>query len=142
MLPLTMRILSLDIGERRIGFALSDPTCTIAQGLKLYVRGSHSQDVAEVSNLVHEYGVEKIVVGLPKSLDGSLNEKAQGIVSFADNLGKATGLPVDLWDERFSSNEAHRIFDMASVNRKKRKASIDMMAAQIILQGYLDARQG
>jgi len=79
-------------------------------------------------------------VGLPKNLDGSIGVRAQKIVDFAEAIKRVVGVPVDLWDERFSTDEAHRIFDMASVKRKKRKGALDIMAAQIILQGYLDAQ--
>jgi putative holliday junction resolvase len=135
------RILSLDVGEKRIGIALSDPSGTIAQGLRLYgTTGSRARDIAAIGEVVREFEVSRVVVGLPKNLDGSLGPKAQEMVRFAESLERATGVPVDLWDERFSTDEAHRIFDMASVTRKKRRGSIDVMAAQIILQGYLDAQ--
>ena len=121
--------------------ALSDPSGTIAQGLKVYTTsGSRTKDITEIAEVVRQFDVSLVVVGLPKNLDGSIGPKAQKIVDLAGAIGRVTGLPVDLWDERFSTDEAHRIFDMASVKRKKRKGAIDVMAAQIILQGYLDAR--
>lgn len=136
-----VRILALDVGEKRIGLALSDPSGTIAQGLKVYTTsGSRTKDITEIAEVVRQFDVSLVVVGLPKNLDGSIGPKAQKIVDLAGAIGRVTGLPVDLWDERFSTDEAHRIFDMASVKRKKRKGAIDVMAAQIILQGYLDAR--
>jgi putative Holliday junction resolvase len=136
-----VRILALDVGEKRIGLALSDSSGTIAQGLKVYTTsGSQTEDIAEIREVARQFDVSLVVVGLPKNLDGSVGPKAQKIVDLAEAIGRATGLPVDLWDERFSTDEAHRIFDMASVKRKKRKGVIDIMAAQIILQGYLDAR--
>jgi putative holliday junction resolvase len=135
------RILSLDIGEKRIGVAVSNPGGTIAQGMRVYyTSGSRSKDLAEIGDIIREFEVARVVVGLPKNLDGSLGTKAKEIMRFADSLRDTTGVPVDLWDERFSTDEAHRIFDMAAVKRKKRRGSIDMMAAQIILQGYLDAQ--
>ena len=135
------RILSLDVGDKRIGIALSDPSGTIAQGLRLYATtGSRTRDIAAIGELVRELEVSRVVVGLPKNLDGSLGPRAEGVVRFAESLEKESGVPVDLWDERFTTDEAHRIFDMASVKRKKRRGSIDVMAAQIILQGYLDAQ--
>ena len=141
LLSMMARILSLDVGEKRIGIALSDQSGTIAQGLKLYATtGSRGRDIAAIGELVRELGVARVVVGLPKNLDGSLGPRAQEMVRFAESLERAAGVPVDLWDERFSTDEAHRIFDMASVKRKKRRGSIDLMAAQIILQGYLDAQ--
>lgn len=78
--------------------------------------------------------------GCLRNLDGSVGPKAQEFIHFAEEIGKTSGVPVDLWDERFSTDEAHRIFDIAAIRRKKRRGSIDMMAAQIILQGYLDAK--
>ncbi len=139
MLPFTVRIFGLHVGEKRIGVALSDPSQKISQGLKVYTRRSRGQDIDEIRDLVREFEVSLIVVGLPRNLDGSIGPKAKEILQFAESIKGATGAALDFWDERFSTDEAHRIFDMASVNRKKRKASIDMMAAQIILQGYLDA---
>jgi len=141
LLSIMARILSLDVGEKRIGIALSDPSGTIAQALKVYsATGSRTKDIAEIGELVRQLDVSKLVVGLPKNLDGSIGPKAQAIIRFAEDIGRAANVPVDMWDERFSSDEAHRIFDMASIKRKKRRGSIDMMAAQIILQGYLDAQ--
>lgn len=141
LLSMMARVLSLDVGEKRIGIALSDPSGTIAQGLRLYTTtGSRTRDIAALGELIRELGVSRVVVGLPKNLDGSLGPRAQEMVRFAESLEREAGVPVDLWDERFTTDEAHRIFDMASVKRKKRKGSIDVMAAQIILQGYLDAQ--
>jgi len=141
LLSMMARVLSLDVGEKRIGIALSDPSGTIAQGLRLYTTtGSRTRDIAAIGELVRELGVSRVVVGLPKNLDGSLGPRAQEMMRFAEILERQSGVPVDLWDERFTTDEAHRIFDMASVKRKKRRGSIDIMAAQIILQGYLDAK--
>jgi putative holliday junction resolvase len=143
VLPLIIvsRILSLDVGEKRIGIAVSDPGGIIAQGVKVYhTTGSRAKDVSAIKGIAEELDVSRIVVGLPMNLDGSIGTKAKEIMGFADSLKHATGVAVDLWDERFSSDEAHRIFDMASVKRKNRRGAIDVMAAQIILQGYLDAQ--
>ena len=141
MIVCDVRALALDIGEKRIGFAISDSQQSIAQPLTLYKRGSLAQDIDEVKRLVREHDVSRIVCGLPKNLDGSLGKKAEAIVEFARKLEEKTGVPVDLWDERFSTDEAHRIFDMHAYKQKKRKPFIDMMAAQIILQGFLDAQK-
>ena len=141
MIICDVRALSLDIGEKRIGIAISDSQQTIAQPLKLYKRGSLTQDIDEVKRLVSEHDVSRIVCGLPKNLDGSIGKKAEAIVEFAKKLEEKTNVPVDLWDERFSTDEAHRIFDMHEYKQKKRKPYIDMMAAQLILQGFLDAQK-
>jgi putative Holliday junction resolvase len=141
MLLSSVRILSLDVGEKRIGVALSDSSRTIAQALKVInTSGSQARDIAEIKTLVNMYDVSLIVVGLPKNLDGSLGEKARRIMQFSEKIQQATGVSTDLWDERFTTNEAHRIYDMAAVKRKKRRNTIDMLAAQLILQGYLDAQ--
>ncbi|HVN22961.1 MAG TPA: Holliday junction resolvase RuvX [Syntrophorhabdales bacterium] len=141
MIFCAVRTLSLDVGEKRIGIAISDSQASIAQPLKLYQRGSLAQDIDEVKKLVREYDVSRIVCGLPKNLDGSIGKKAEAIVEFARKIEEKTHVPVDLWDERFSTDEAHRIFDMHEYKHKKRKPYIDMMAAQIILQGFLDAHK-
>ncbi|MGA3174230.1 MAG: Holliday junction resolvase RuvX [Syntrophorhabdales bacterium] len=141
MLLFTVRILAVDIGEKRIGTALSDESATIAQGLEVIAStGLVTGDIAAIAERARRFGVACVVVGLPKNLDGSIGPRAQKVIALAEGIRQATGVPVELWDERFSTNEAHRILDMASVKRKRRKGAIDVMAAQIILQGYLDAK--
>ncbi len=135
-----MRILGLDVGDKKIGVSLSDPTFLIAQGLKLYRRGSLEEDLKEFRRIVAEHEVGEIVVGLPRNLNGTIGTRAEKVMELADRIRESVAIPVILWDERFSTNEAHRIFDMAEVRHKKRKPYLDIMASQIILQGYLDAR--
>ena len=141
MITCHVRALSLDIGEKRIGLAISDSRQSIAQPLKVYTRISPKRDIEEVKRLVKEHEVSTIVCGLPKNLDGSIGRKAEEIMAFAQKLEEAAQVHVELWDERFSTDEANRIFDMQEYTQKKRKAFIDMMAAQIILQGFLDAHK-
>jgi putative holliday junction resolvase len=136
-----MRVLGLDVGERKIGLSLSDPTLSIAQSFKLHMRGSLESDLQALKRIVEEQDVGSIVVGLPRNLDGTIGRRARETMVFAEALKEALAVPVVLWDERFSTNEAHRIFDMAQMTQRKRKPYLDMMAAQIILQGYLDARK-
>ena len=135
-----MRILGLDVGDKKIGVSLSDPTLLIAQGLTLYRRGSLEEDLKEFKRIVKEHEVGEIVIGLPRDLSGNIGARAKSVMGFADRVREAIDRPVNLWDERFSTNEAHRVFDMAEVRHKKRKPYLDIMASQIILQGYLDAR--
>ena len=135
-----MRILGLDVGDKKIGVSLSDPMLLTAQGLKLHRRGSIEEDLEEFKRIVKEHEVGEIVVGLPRDLSGKIGPRAQNVMGFADKIREAVNLPVNLWDERFSTNEAHRVFDMADVRHRKRKPYLDIMASQIILQGYLDAR--
>jgi putative holliday junction resolvase len=136
-----MRILCLDVGEKKIGISLSDPTGIIAQGLRLYRREVLRKDMAELKKVVDDYEVEEIVIGLPRDLSGEMGKKALEIRAFSDEVKKHLTLPVVLWDERFSTNEAHRVFEMANVSHKKRRPFLDVMASQLILQGYLDARK-
>jgi len=105
------------------------------------MRISPKRDIEELKRLVIEHEVSTIVCGLPKNLDGSIGRKAEEIMAFAQKLEEAAQVHVELWDERFSTDEANRIFDMQEYTQKKRKAFIDMMAAQIILQGFLDAHK-
>ncbi|MDD4196112.1 MAG: Holliday junction resolvase RuvX [Syntrophorhabdaceae bacterium] len=135
-----MRILGLDVGDKKIGVSLSDPTLSIAQGLKLYRRASLEEDLEEFKRIVKENEVGEIVIGLPRDLSGKIGNRAKNVMGFAEKIRESVDIPVNLWDERFSTNEAHRIFDMAEVRHKKRKPYLDIMASQIILQGYLDAR--
>ncbi len=135
-----MRILGLDVGDKKIGVSLSDPTLSIAQGLKLYHRASLEKDVEELKRIAEEHEVGEIVIGLPRNLNGTIGTRAQKVMGLADRIRESVAIPVTLWDERFSTNEAHRVFDMADVRHKKRKPYLDIMASQIILQGYLDAR--
>ncbi len=136
-----MRILCLDVGDKKIGISLSDPTLSIAQGLKVYRRVSLRDDAEEIKRIMDEYEVGELVVGIPKDLNGAIGKRAQGVLDFVDFIKTRTNVQVVLWDERFSTNEAHRVFDMASVKQKNRKPFLDIMAAQIILQGYLDAEK-
>ncbi|HOP84883.1 MAG TPA: Holliday junction resolvase RuvX [Syntrophorhabdaceae bacterium] len=136
-----MRILCLDVGEKRIGISLSDPTGSIAQGLTVLNRVSLKKDMEYLEKILRDYEIGELVVGLPKDLNGSIGKKAKEVLDFVDNLKRYINIPVILWDERFTTNEAHRIFSMAGMAQKKRKPFIDIMSAQIILQGYLDAKK-
>ena len=133
-----MRWMGLDVGERRIGVALSDPGGLIAQPhATLRV---HRQDVPieELERLLAEHDVEAIVVGLPKRLDGSKGPAALAAERFAEELRSALGIEVVLWDERLSSVEADRRLIEAGVGRRRRRTATDRVAAAIILQSYLD----
>jgi putative Holliday junction resolvase len=135
-----MRVLGLDVGEKRIGAAISDPLQRIAFGLKVYKRKSIQEDMGELRAIVETYEVEKIIVGLPKDLKGRLGERAKDVLRYKQVIEEELGLPVILWDERFTTNEAHRVFDLFGVNAKRRKRYLDATSAQIILQGFLDAQ--
>jgi len=136
-----MRILGLDVGDKKIGISLSDSTCSIAQALKVYRRTTLEKDLNELKRVVEENSIGEIVIGLPKDLSGAIGKKATEVMAFADAVQRHTSRRIVLWDERFTTNEANRVFEMAQVSHKKRKPFIDMMASQIILQGYLDAQK-
>ncbi len=134
-----MRIMGLDVGSHTIGVALSDELGLTAQGLETIRRKSMDQDLRELARTVTKYEVSKIVVGLPKNMDGTLGPQAEKVLEFKKILEENLGLPVETWDERLSTVGATRILLEADVSRKKRKKSVDKIAAVLILQGYLDA---
>ena len=135
-----MRSMGLDVGEVRIGIALSDQTGLIAQSHATLERSGWDRDLAYLAEVAETHEVERFVVGNPLNLDGSAGRQADRSREFADRLKKVTGLPVVLWDERFTSLSAEKTLIAAGVRRKKRRKAIDRMAAAIMLQSYLDSR--
>ena len=132
--------MALDVGEKNIGLAISDKLGWIAQGLPSIKCASCDKNISAISDLAKENQVTEIVVGMPINLDGSLGKKAQEVANFVEALKKKINLPIKVWDERFSSVQAERTMLEADLSRKKRKKKIDQLAAQFILQNYLDAR--
>lgn len=141
ILVAVLRYLGLDVGDARIGIALSDETGTLASGLPTLRRVGPRKDVKAVAELVRVREVEEVVVGLPRTLAGTLGPQAQKVLAFADALRPAVGVPVVHWDERFTSVAAERALREAGVSRRDRKASVDKVAAVLILQNYLDYRK-
>jgi putative pre-16S rRNA nuclease len=133
-----MRILGLDIGEKRIGVALSDPLGIMAGALTVIDRTTDEAAVQQIVDLARQNEVERIVVGMPRSLDGSLGRQAQAVQSFVDLLKKGIDIPVVTWDERLSTVAAERALLETGMKRDKRKKHRDSLAAAFILQGYLD----
>jgi putative Holliday junction resolvase len=134
------RILGLDYGERTIGVAVSDEMGWTAQGVETIRRESKEKDLARLKEIIAQYEVGEIVVGLPKNMNGTIGPRGEACQAFATMLGQKTGLPVHLWDERLTTMAAERMLIAADVSRQKRKKVIDKMAATLILQGYLDAK--
>jgi putative Holliday junction resolvase len=134
-----MRVLGLDLGARRIGVAVSDPMGWTAQGLPTIERRSEQQVIAEIRRLVGELGVGRIVVGLPRNMDGTIGPEARKALTFVDKLRAALGLPVETWDERLTTVAAHKSMREGNLSRARRKRTVDRIAAQLILQGYLDS---
>jgi len=136
-----MRILGLDLGSKTIGVAVSDGLGITAQGLEVIRRESGKKDLERLGRIVEEYEVGEIVVGLPVNMDGTLGPQAERALAFAEKLGAALGVKVYTYDERLSTVLAQKTLIEADVSRAKRKKVIDKLAAQVILQGYLDKRK-
>lgn len=138
-----MRIIGLDVGTKTIGIAVSDEFGWTAQGIetiKIDV-DQNNYGLERIEKFVNEYDPEKIVVGFPKNMNGTVGPRGEACADFAEVLEKKFNIPVVLWDERLSTMAAERILLSGDVSRKKRKKVIDKMAAVMILQGYLDSRQ-
>lgn len=136
-----MRIMALDVGSRTIGIACSDALLMTAQGIETIRRTSLENDFNRLRELISEYEVHALVVGMPKNMNGTKGERAEKTEEFVEKMKAVIDLPVTFWDERLSTVMAERQLIAADVSRKKRKGVIDKMAAVVILQGYLDRLQ-
>jgi putative Holliday junction resolvase len=136
-----VRLLGLDVGDRRIGLALSDETETLASGLPTFERIGPRKDVRTLVELVRRHEVGEVVVGLPIRLDGTIGPQAEKVQAFADELKAAVKVPLVTWDERFTTTIAEQSLIEADVSRRKRKGLVDQVAAVLILQSYLDYRK-
>jgi len=134
------RILALDVGDRRIGIALSDTTQMIATPHSVYTRVGWGPDVKHIQKLYNDHEAVLIVCGLPRNMDGSVGFQAEKVQSFAGQLEKA-GLPVVFQDERLSTVSAHQALIEGGMRREDRKGTVDKVAAAVILQTYLDAQK-
>lgn len=137
-----MRVMACDYGSKTIGIAVSDPFGWTAQGVEIIRRQEEealSASIERIQELIAEYGVEKIVVGLPKNMNNTSGERVEKTLEFIEKLKKKISLPVVTWDERLSTVGAERVLLEADLSRAKRKKVIDKMAAAYFLQGYLDA---
>jgi putative Holliday junction resolvase len=130
--------MGLDLGEKRIGIAFSDPMGWTAQGHSILQRKGLKKDLSYLQELCQEFQVEKIVLGLPLNMNGTMGPRALETQEFARALQEALKIPVDFWDERLSSKSAERVLLEADLSRKRRKELIDKIAAVHILQAYLD----
>lgn len=134
-----MRWMGLDVGMRRIGIAFSDPLELTAQGHSVLERIGLAKDLAALQRLIVDYHVEGVVVGLPINMNGTEGPMAEQVRQFAAALEKLTGLSPLFWDERLSTVAAQRVLIAADVSRRKRKQTVDQMAAAIILQNFLNS---
>jgi putative Holliday junction resolvase len=136
-----MRKMGLDVGEKTIGVAISDELGWTAQGIETIKREGKKKDYLRIEELIKQYDVGEIIVGLPKNMNGTIGPRGEMCQAFADYLHNRSHLPVKMWDERLTTMAAEKMLISADVSRKKRKQVIDKMAAVMILQNYLDAQK-
>lgn len=133
-----MRILGLDVGDRTIGVAISDPLGFTAQGITTIRRKSLQYDLDELKKICDEYSVELILSGLPKNMNGTIGPQGEKVLEFCEKVKEFLNLPIEMWDERLTTVAATRAMLEADLSRAKRRKIVDKMAATYILQGYLD----
>lgn len=137
-----MRIMGLDYGSLTMGVAISDPMQITAQGIEVIRRKEENklrQTLQRIEQLITEYQVERIILGYPKNMNNSIGERAEKSEELKVSLERRTGLPVILWDERLTTVTAHNAMIEGNVRREKRAQVVDMVAASVILQNYLDS---
>lgn len=138
-----MRIMGLDFGAKTVGVAISDPLLITAQGIEIIRRKEENKlrkTLARIEELIVEYEVEEIVLGLPKNMNDTLGVRVELSYEFKEKLERRTGLPVHMWDERLTTVAADKAMIEAGLRREERKEHVDKVAAVFILQGYLDLR--
>jgi len=133
-----MRILGIDYGDKRVGLAISSPVGYIAQGLPTIERMEGKDYLEELATIIREREVGEIVVGLPKNMNDTIGEKAEDVLGFVETLKSTFNLPVHTVDERLTTVRAHRVMTGAKMSKKGKRKRVDMIAAQFILQCYLD----
>ena len=134
------RIMGIDYGDARTGIAISDLLCSIVGTTKVIHSRNMDKTVDAVCDLLQGSDIGEIVVGLPKNMDGSEGSRAELCKAFAQKLRERTGLPISMWDERRTTVEAHKILSQHNYHGKKRKDTVDAVAASLILEGYLNFR--
>ena len=138
-----MRIMGLDFGSKTVGVAISDSLLITAQGIEIIRRKEENklrQTLARIEELIEEYEVEEIVLGLPKNMNSTEGTRVELTMEFKEKLERRTGLPIHMWDERLTTVAADKAMMEAGIRREKRTDYVDMIAATLILQGYLDMR--
>ncbi len=136
----TKRILGLDVGDKRMGVAVSDDLGLTAQPVMTLERQSLEKDCSTLDELIKKYEVSKIVVGIPRSLSMKITPQTQKVLDLVEVFKKKWSIPIEEWDEWYSTRSAQNVLIEADVSRKKRKQVIDKLAAVLILQGYLDSQ--
>ena len=133
------KIMAIDYGDARTGVAISDLLCSIVGSTSVVPSRNTEKAIVDIVKLCKDNMVGTIVVGLPRNMDGSEGPRAQLCREFAEKLGQATGLPIKMWDERRTTVEAHNILSEHNYHGKKRKNTVDAVAASLILEGYLNS---
>ena len=136
-----MRLMGLDLGSKTVGVAVSDPLLNVAREVEIIRRKEENklrQTLARIEELIVKYDVKEIVLGLPLNMDGTEGERAALSLEFKDKLERRTGLPVHMWDERLTTVEAIEIMDADGIKPKDREKYVDMIAARVILEGYIE----
>ena len=134
-----MRVLGLDVGDRRIGVAVSDPLMMCAQGLTVLQRRKEQDDIEKIKGIVKDQEVSRIICGFPRNMNGTSGPQAEKVGQFSEALQKAVDIPVTLWDERLSTVAAERVLNEAGLGWRKQRKVVDKTAACVILQSYLDS---
>lgn len=135
------RIMGIDYGDARTGVALSDLLCSIVGSTTVVPSRNREKALADIVRIAKEKEVGKIVVGLPRNMDGSEGPRAELCREFGQMLGQATGLEIVMWDERRTTVEAHNILSQHNYHGQKRKNTVDAVAASLILEGYLNSQR-
>lgn len=136
-----MKIMAIDYGDAHTGIAISDATGTLA-GFSTVINSRRAETVAqEICALIPQHGVTELVLGYPKNMDGTVGPRAEKAATFGQTLRQLTGLPVTLWDERRTTVDAHNILFNNGQNAKKRKKTVDAVAAALMLEGYLTRKR-
>ena len=136
-----MKIMAIDYGDAHTGIAISDATGTLA-GFSTVINSRRAETVAqEICALIPQHGVTELVLGYPKNMDGTVGPRAEKAATFGQTLRQLTGLPVTLWDERRTTIDAHNILFNNGQNAKKRKKTVDAVAAALMLEGYLTRKR-
>lgn len=136
-----MIILSVDYGDARTGIAVCDRMQILASPVTVINQSYEPKVIAQIKGLAQKHGAERIVVGLPKNMDGSQGERAQKCRAFAERLGEETGIETVLWDERLTTVSAHRALNVTNVTGKKRKDIVDAVSAVMILEDYIASQK-
>jgi putative holliday junction resolvase len=134
------RILALDVGNRRIGLAVSDELGITAQGLRTLERTSKRRDLETLRKIARKYAVGEVVIGKPVHMSGDASRQSEKLEKFARELEQALELPIHFYDERLTSWEAHEMLDREGLSREEKKGKVDQIASTLILQGYLESK--